>query len=156
MGSKRIGLARLEAMVESLKRELALGGAILKGFRRSVKSSTNAAALTLTAADSGACVVMSGTAHKVTLPAPTAGVEYTITAGGTAQYSIWTAGTNVMQGHMIHSSGTNTVAIVSVVAQGKIVSNSASVVGDTYHLRSDGTSWFVEACVDAVPTTGTF
>ena len=156
MGTKRVGLARMEAMIENLKRDLAMGaGTTLVGARKLVKTSTNAAPLTLTALDSGACVVMSGTAHTVTLPAPTAGVEYTITANGTAQYQIHTAGTNVIHGHMIHSGGANTVAIVSVVDAGKVISNATSAKGDTYHLWSDGTNWYLEACVDRAPSAGT-
>ena len=39
MGSKRVGLARMEALFESLKRELALGGTTLSDLRLAVEAS---------------------------------------------------------------------------------------------------------------------
>ncbi len=158
MGTKRVGLARIETLMENLKREIQMGaGTTMVGARRVVKSSTNAAALTLTALDSGACVVMTGTSHTVTLPAPTSGVEFTVVAGAASQqFQLWTAGTNVMYGHMTHSTGGDTVAILSVAAAGKLVGNATSKIGDWWRVWSDGTNWYVEGQLDAAPTTDTF
>ena len=77
MGSKRIGLARTQALLENLKRDLALGaGTQLSGAMKKVKSVS--AATTLTEADSGKIIDLSGANYVVKLPKdPTAGCEYT-------------------------------------------------------------------------------
>jgi len=156
MGTKRVGLARTQALIENLKREIALGaGSQLVGARRVVKSSTNAAPLTLVAEDSGAIVAMSGTAHTVTLPAPTEGVEFKIVAASAANHSVFTAGTNVFQGQNLHSTGGSTAAIVDLRAKGKLTL-SVGVIGDIINCWSDGTNWYVHALTDAAVTPGTF
>jgi hypothetical protein len=84
MGTKRIGLARTQALIENLKRELALGdGTVLKGQRREVIALTNAAttAKALAATESGALVTLNPSTNAaqtitVTLPAPEAGVSF--------------------------------------------------------------------------------
>ena len=56
MGSKRVGLARVEALVENLKRELQLNGSTLVGTKQGVEAVTGAGSSstkTLTAQDSG-------------------------------------------------------------------------------------------------------
>ena len=50
MGSKRIGLARMEALLENLKRELALGGSVILGQKAKVNTVTDAT-VALTEAD---------------------------------------------------------------------------------------------------------
>ena len=78
MGSKRVGLARTQALIENLKRELNLKGATLNGVVRQVKSVS--AATTLTNADSGAIVDMSGGAYAINLPQdPKTGCTFTFT-----------------------------------------------------------------------------
>jgi hypothetical protein len=82
MGTKRIGLARIEALMENLKRELAMAGATLKGTRRPVVALTDAAGAgairsAITVAESGTIFTVpeltSGT-QTITLPALAAGV----------------------------------------------------------------------------------
>jgi hypothetical protein len=76
MGSKRIGLARLEALVEGLKRELAMGSAVLrgKGFQPVAQAVTAAVAGADISAGSSHVTVTSGNAnHWVNLPAPVVG-----------------------------------------------------------------------------------
>lgn len=76
MGSKRIGLARLEAMVESLKRELAMGSAVLrgKGFQPVAQAVTAAVAgADISAGSSHVTVTSAAAAHWVNLPAPVVG-----------------------------------------------------------------------------------
>jgi hypothetical protein len=156
MGTKRLGLARVEALLENLKREITMGaGTTMVGARKVVKGSTNSAPLTLTAEDSGAIVAMTGTAHTVILPAPTAGVEFKIVAASAANHQVWTAGTNVFQGQNLHSTGGTTVAIVDLRAKGKLVL-SAGAIGDIIDCWSDGTNWYVRALTDAAVTPGTF
>ncbi len=67
MGTKRVGLARLEVLLENLTRDLALGeGTVLSGYRHLVESVT--ANATLTAAESGKIFVFADAAAVLTLP----------------------------------------------------------------------------------------
>ena len=87
MGSKRIGLARVEALIENLKRELAMGGATLSGLAQSkitVMSATagadiadSTAAVTLTTSDHGEVhtCLLDGAAKTVNLPASVTGAD---------------------------------------------------------------------------------
>ena len=78
MGSKRVGLARTQALIETLKRELSLEGTTLLGQLRKVK--TTSAATTLTNADSGALIDATGGAYDINLPHdPMVGCTYTFT-----------------------------------------------------------------------------
>ena len=84
MGTKRIGLARVEALIENLKRDLALGGATLSGVNAkiiNVASATKA----LAATDSGATVLLNNgtTMTTVTLPAGS-----TISEGWNCQFVV--------------------------------------------------------------------
>ena len=65
MGTKRVGLARTQALIEGLKRELTLGGSGLQGVTRPTKSVSSADSLT--AADSGKVITLTGTAFTLTL-----------------------------------------------------------------------------------------
>jgi len=56
MGTKRVGLARTQALIENLKRELTMGAATFKGDLRPHLSKT--ANYTMTAGDSGAIVLV--------------------------------------------------------------------------------------------------
>ena len=85
MGTKRVGLARVEALIENLKRDLALAGATLGGVKKSVISLDNsgaAVARTLLNTESDAVVFFNITDDtgsrgiSVTLPAPEAGLQY--------------------------------------------------------------------------------
>ena len=68
MGTKRVGLARIEALIENLKRELALDGSVI--HYRKANSSPTGTATTLSAADSGKVIFMdASSANTITLPA---------------------------------------------------------------------------------------
>ena len=78
MGSRRVGLARTQALIENLKRELAMQGSTLTGVHRAVKVVSSAT--TLTNADSGAIIDMAGGAFDINLPHdPATGCTYTFT-----------------------------------------------------------------------------
>ena len=70
MGSKRVGLARTQALLENLKRELSMGSAAMGGLLASTTTAT--AGTELTAADSGKIIFVTQASGTVTLPAPTA------------------------------------------------------------------------------------
>jgi len=110
MGTKRVGLARLEALMENLKREIQLNQATLVGQKVRVKASGGGTTV-LTAADSG-CICLFDTAatSQFTLPAPAAGLEFTFvtTILATADHVITvnTANTDGFLGGVVSTSTT--------------------------------------------------
>ncbi len=93
MGSKRLGLARVEKLIESMKREVTLRGTTLTGFRKQVILS-GGGTTTLTEADSGAyCIFDTAGASNFTLPAPRLGMHFTFiqTIINTADHVVQTA-----------------------------------------------------------------
>ena len=90
MGSKRIGLARMEALLENLKRELAMGGATVVGTKAKVHTVTDSS-VSLKESDSGSVYVMSTSEVTFTLPDSGAGdivgvtYEFVMKTQGTAQ-----------------------------------------------------------------------
>ena len=83
MGSKRVGLARTQALIENLKRELQMNQTSFVGQKQKVIALTNASttARTLTADDSGALITLdpstdSATTIIVTMPTPEAGLTF--------------------------------------------------------------------------------
>ncbi len=77
MGTKRVGLARMQALIENLKRELQLNNSTVTGNKTKVISVTGTR--TLTKEESGSVLYWTkGSAHNITLPACEAGLHYTI------------------------------------------------------------------------------
>ncbi len=77
MGTKRVGLARTQALIENLKRELTMGGTQLTGTKLTVKSVTSST--TLSAGDSGKVIFWdASTSNTITLPAAAAGLNFKI------------------------------------------------------------------------------
>ena len=92
MGTKRVGLARIETLLENLQRDIAWNGT-LSGFKKTVVLS-GGGTTTLTAAQSGAyCIFDTAGASNFTLPAPEVGLHYTFiqTIINTADHVIQTA-----------------------------------------------------------------
>ena len=109
MGSKRIGLARMEALLENLKRELAMGGATVVGTKAKVHTVTDAS-VALKESDSGSVYVMSTAAITFTLPDSGAGditgvtYEFVMKTQGTAQKIVCSDTTNEkIQGALVAS-----------------------------------------------------
>ena len=145
MGSKRIGLARMEALMENLKRELAMQGTSLTGIERGTKSVSATGALT--AADSGKIVTLTGSAFTLSLPAVsgTEGVHFWIVAGAAENYVL-----------AEDSSDDNVLTMVSVNAstseRDHAFSNatlSTGAIGDRFHVYSNGTYWVITAFANA-------
>ncbi len=83
MGTKRVGLARVETLIENLSRDLALGGSTLSHKREVVLS--GGGSTTLTAAQSGAlCVFDTAAASTFVLPTPSVGMHFTFVSAITA------------------------------------------------------------------------
>ena len=78
MGSRRQGLARTQAMIENLKRELSMGGSKLAGTKEAfMEVSSNT---TLSPGDSGKVIMLNGSTadsnFTVTLPTPAKGLTF--------------------------------------------------------------------------------
>ena len=145
MGTKRVGLARMQALIENLKRDLALGGAGLQGVTRPTKTVTTTGALT--AADSGKIITLTGAAFTLTLPGCVAseGCYFDIVAGTASNYVI-----------SEDSGDNNNLSMVSVNATAterdhafSTATLSAGAIGDRFHIYSNGVFWIITAFADA-------
>ena len=146
MGSKRLGLARVEALLENLKREITLGaGTSLGGAKRIIENVT--AAKTLTEGDSGKVFTIDadGSAFDITLPAnATVGWHATFLMAdvhGSQDVSIVAATSDTIEGVLVDASPTNMSAADKITFVG-----GTSVLGDQVEIVStDGTTWFARS-----------
>lgn len=153
MGSKRVGLARTEALIENLKREIVLGaGSSLAGGRRKVEVISNSAAgvtrvLTEAADPSGTVISLdlagSSKAVDITLPALTVGLEYTFvvqaTAGSGTTLTLSGPGANVA-GVIVCDDGTEDGTGTDLV-----FAATKAIAGTRVHFLCDGVKWNVVA-----------
>jgi len=110
MGTKRVGLARTQALIQNLKREIQLNQATLVGQKVRVKASGGGTTV-LSPGDSGCyCLFDTAATSQWTLPAPAAGLEYTfintITATADHVITVNTANTDGFLGGVITNSTT--------------------------------------------------
>jgi len=160
MGTKRVGLARIEALIENLKRDLALGGATLGGVKKSVISLDNASGAvsrTLLNTESDAVVfanITSDTSSRgisVILPAPEAGLQYHIViadaGNGTNDLVIKTSADAVDIKGPANSVKTGVEG--GVLAGSTLtfdigdVSTKTDLDGTSFSLISDGTHYYI-------------
>ena len=73
--AKRIGLARTQALLEQLKRDMSWGGSTFQNYKKTIEAKTSD--YTITAADSGKILTTVGAADTVifTLPAATPSLQ---------------------------------------------------------------------------------
>ena len=175
MGSKRIGLARIEALMENLKREIDWNGASFKNARKTnvtVRSATTAHDLTATTSD--LTVIYTGTIDgNVTLPQATAinagmviKIIYSAGASTTARKLGFTnAGSTVMTGNLTvgaldAAAGDENISF-AITSNSKVIAIDANdatggggAAGSVYTFTYFGANTvFVEA--HALVTTGT-
>jgi hypothetical protein len=152
--AKRIGLNRVQELIENLKRELSLSNSVLKGVDKQIVSLTGSGATkALSAGDSGAIVQMGGSnASTVTLPAAAKGLHFRFVAT-TAHAHIINGGNSKIQGGYHHNTNAATVARVAVANKTSLtLHNSNSAQGDTLEIWCDGTDWHVSGIVNDVIT----
>ena len=151
MGTKRVGLARTQALIQNLKRELTLGvGTSLAGARKKVEAIDNTAAVTLALTEgvypSGtvfACdFSTNGQAVDITLPVATAGLCYTFIAkttngSGTSTITL-SAPSAIMQGVLVCDDGTE-----DGVGTDMVFNHSKFIAGTIIEFICDGTKWNV-------------
>jgi hypothetical protein len=155
MGNKRVGLARTQALIENLKRELQMNGSEMKGISKQVITLSGAGATkTLEATDSGAIVQLGGSdLSVVTLPAVEAGLNFRFVATTAAFAHKIDGGATVIQGGYHHNTNAATVARVAVVNKSSLALHGLNtMIGDTLDLWCDGTNWYVSGIVNAAIT----
>jgi len=158
MGTKRVGLARTQALIENLKRELQLNQSQLVGGKRKVIALTNVAttARALTADESGALVTLNpstntATTITVNFPAPEAGLNYEMVitqdqVNAAADIILkTTANACDFEGAIICNDGAagiqETTASTSVITID--ATNVKSVFGTQISAVCDGTDWYL-------------
>lgn len=145
MGSKRVGLARTQALIENLKRELNLGGSQLAGVKDSVLTTTADATTTLTAADSGKVIMMTPNASAIALPDAAPGLSFKIILAddySTASCTVTAKAGEFFAGHAIamdSNHGNEANGSSHLVA----TFGSATLAGDYLYLHCNGSLWFV-------------
>tara|TARA_R100001163_G_C5029332_1_gene170004 strand:+ start:263 stop:802 length:540 start_codon:yes stop_codon:yes gene_type:complete len=164
---KRLGMARMEALLENLKREIALGaGTTLKGRRDATETLSTVGTYasptkTLEATDSGMTffVDMSTVNIVVQLPTPAAGLNFKIimaTASdneATKDFALTTGSNSVDIGGHIRQGGNSVIEITSNTSVVAFDSNDGAVtVGDYLDIYCDGTDWY---CIGTTVTAAT-
>jgi hypothetical protein len=168
MGTKRVGLARVEALMEQLKRELTLTDTTLKGARVGVlKLGDGISARQLTTAETGIVTIgVIGTETAVTkgfnidLPAPAAGLHYkiifvgpSIAANANAAITVTSnsddssTAADLIVGSVLGSAA-NAGANVTAVADLITFVHAKATAGDFVELWCDGTNWICEIRYD--------
>ena len=149
MGTKRVGLARTQALVENLKRELTMNGTGLQGVTRPTKSVSSADSLTV--ADSGKIITLTGTAFTLTLPGVSAaeGCYFDVLIGAAANFVISEdtgTDTNVLTMVSVNASATERDHAFTTATL------SAGAIGDRFQIYSNGTWWVLTAFANAAVT----
>tara|TARA_A100001515_G_scaffold25590_1_gene19641 strand:+ start:207 stop:755 length:549 start_codon:yes stop_codon:yes gene_type:complete len=162
--ARRVGTARVEALLEAQAREIAWGGSTsFKGHKDVVETlsavgTVGSPTKTLTAADSGMTLFcdISSNSVVIQLPTPEAGLNYKIilsTASdgeGTYDLLIHTGSSSIDMGGNILiagaiveiTSGTSAIHIDSSQGGGNL-----ATVGDYLIFDCDGTDWYVQGSV---------
>jgi hypothetical protein len=160
--AKRIGLARTQALIENLKRELSLNGTTLGGVLQKVETlntvgSVAAPTKRLSSADSGRTffIDISTVSVVCTLPAPEPGLEYTFVLsaasdGETAKDFLLNThadSTDINGAVIVNNALIEVTSATSAVA----IDSSAgdATCGDRLHVCCDGTDWYIDGHVDS-------
>ena len=121
----------------------------IKGARKNVIA-LSSESKTLTAADSGAVVVMAGTACTVTLPAVASGLNFKFFAN-TAAAHVMNGGDSVIEGVIYDNSNGATIAR-NAATNGTSLTLVNPAIGDHWEVVSDGTSWLLHGWLNQTPT----
>ena len=150
MGTKRVGLARTQALIENLKRELNLNGSSVAGLDQKVVNAVGAGSsstVTLTAADSGKVYLVTSAdgTQTFTLPALTSGfnIEIIVTVLSDNDVVITAPGDNmIVSCRNFTASGAAEVAVTDTCTN--LVMNADTVnavVGTRVRIFCDGTNY---------------
>ena len=143
----RLGLARLEALLEALERDIDLSDATLTGMTlegHKVTVETKTDNYTVLATDSGKTFLMGTDAKTFTLPATVAGLTFTFINSGADGNNIVTI--SPAAADAIHGTTGNAGAVVlgGVDDKDLINTKSTATTGDMVTLIGDGVAgWYV-------------
>jgi hypothetical protein len=131
--AKRIGLARTQALLEQLKRDMSWGGSTFQNYKRIIEAKTSD--YTITLADSGKIFTTEGASGTVvfTLPAPTTSLQ-----------GVWV---EIVQA-AAQDMKITCAAIDSILSQGAVdwdylENTSATRIGAHAECVCTGTKWIV-------------
>ena len=156
MGNRRMGLARMEKLLENLKRDLALGaGTLLSGYYHKVRAIT--ADTTLTTADSGKMILVNPAAETtITLPTLASAISgwhctIVVTEDAAATDGSMNAVVNIAFTGTANIGGvidlTGTAGDYCVSGDDFFVFTAAASPGDRAEVFTDGNRWYVNAIV---------
>jgi|TARA_B100000282_G_C31601703_1_gene430455 hypothetical protein len=163
MGSKRVGLARVQSLIQNLKRELDLTSTQLNGLHKGVKTLVTGGAGTtvVTAEDSGKVIFVDGSTsgnHTITLPPPTTiGLEYIFVLNADNH-----SGTKILLDSQVSGGIKGMLKVLAASAIANVVNHSnqklgfgaLSKIGSTIHIVSSGNFYhIVEAVSDVTHIT---
>ena len=96
---------------------------------------------TLTASDSGKTILLDAIGEAVTLPAPTAGLNYKFVVTAAVATTSWTVAAT---GALIYGSVTEAGLVQLCSAETTItIVFTKAIPGEWFTLESDGTNWYV-------------
>ncbi len=133
MGTKRVGLARTQALIENLKRELTMGGASQSGMLRTVIAKDDDYTVVMPD-DCGKIITTRGAGSDLTFTLPAA-------SGNSGAWCTIAHVTDVK----LHVTGTDEeiVALNDATADKVSAQTSGQRIGAQFDCYCDGTSWFV-------------
>ena len=153
----RVGLGRLEYLMENLKRELDMSSSSMTGLGRPVVSLAGTGATKqLTGADSGCIIRMGGDdASVVTLPALQAGLHFRFVAVTASLAHQINGGASKIQGGFHHNTNDGTLDRVVVTNRSSIALHGGNtMIGDTLEFWCDGVNWYVSGIINDLATLG--
>ena len=144
MGSKRVGMARVKALINENNNQLNV---------RHAGTKVVTADTTLSAADSGKVILMAANGIDITLPSCAAGMSFSIILTGDYDTAVCTvvqaAASEDFYGHVFFSEsegdGGSTDGDTGTTSDTKITFGAASKRGDRVELVSDGSVWYARA-----------
>ena len=135
MGTKRVGLARMETLIENLKRDLALGGATVSGDLMNVEAKTASFAPSMPT-DSGKFFTTTGASGAVTVTLPTP----SSTIAGSHCYVYNTVNQNLI---IVCATNDLIVGPNDVDLDNYTFEQAGELIGAAVHLVCDGSKWLV-------------
>ena len=154
MGTKRVGLARTQALIQNLKRDLQMNGAAMLGLDQKVVNVTGAgSSTTLAAGDSGKVYLVNAAdgTHTFTLPALTAGfnIEILVTVLSDNDIVVTAPGDNMITScRQFTASGAAETHITDTYTTVTLNADTVNaVVGTRIRIYCDGTNYvFIGDC----------
>ena len=147
MGTKRVGLARTQALIQNLKRELQLNGTTLVGIKKKTQNVTTS--VTATASDSGKVYFVDAGTTVLSLPTSAAAgagwhCKVILTDEPDTSFAV-TANTDELMGLITCDDGS-----LQTDANTTLTIDTNGNVGDWLEITCDGSTMYIRGNLDAV------